>query len=60
MRINTLSLYYSFRKLGILHYLGFFKHLTETDSDFVDAYHELKVCIAIKGYKNNVKQLKEI
>ena len=60
LRINTLSLSYSFRKLGILHYLGFFKHLTETDLDFVDAYHGLKVYIAIKGYKNNVKQLKEV
>ena len=56
--INTLSLSYSFKKLGILHYLGFCKYLTEIDSDFVDAYYALKVYIAIKDYKNNVKQLK--
>ena len=48
------------KKLGISHYLGFFKHLTEIESDFVDTYHELKVYIAIKSYKNNVKQLKEL
>ena len=58
--INTLSLFYSFKKLGILHYLGFFKHLTEIDLDLVDTYHELKLYIVIKGYKNNAEQLKEL
>ena len=28
------------KKLGILHCLGFFVHLTETDSDFIDTYHD--------------------
>ena len=56
--INTLNLSYSFKKLGILHYLGFFKHLAEID--FIDTYHELEVYIAIKDYKNNVKQIKEL
>ena len=58
--INTLSLSYFLKKLRILHYLGFFKHLTEIDSDFIDTYHELKVYIAIKDYMKNVKQLKEL
>ena len=43
-----------------MYYLQFFKHLAETDSDFIDTYHKLKVYIAIKDYKNNVKQLKEL
>ena len=58
--INILSLSYFLKKLRILHYLGFFKHLTEIDSDFIDTYHELKVYIAIKDYMKNVKQLKEL
>ena len=58
--INTLIVSYSFKKSGILHYLRFFKHLTEIDSDFVDIYHELEIYIAIKDYKNNVKQLKQL
>ena len=56
--INILSLSYFFNKLRIWHYLGFFKHLTEIDSDFIDTYHELEVFIAIKDYSINVKQLK--
>ena len=40
--------------------MEFFKHLTDIDLDFIDTYHELEVYIAIKGYKNNVKQLKEL
>ena len=55
--IDTLSLFYSFKSLGILHCLEFFRYLTEIDSDFIDTYHELEVYIAIKDYKNNVKQL---
>ena len=55
--IDTLSLFYSFKNLGILHCLEFFRYLTEIDSDFIDTYHELEVYIAIKDYKNNVKQL---
>ena len=58
--INTLSFSYSFKKLEILHYLGFLKHLTKIDSDFIDIYHKLKVSIAIKDHENNVKQLKEL
>lgn len=58
--INALSLSYILKKLGILHYLGFFKHLTKIDSDFADIYYELKVNTAIKDYENNVKQLKEL
>ena len=58
--INATSLSYSFKKLGILHYSRYFKHFTEIDSDFVDTYHELKMYVAVKGYKNNVKQLKEL
>ena len=46
--------------VGILPYLGFFKHLTKIDLDFPDIYHELKVYIAIKDYINNIKQLKEL
>ena len=56
--VSTLILSYSFKKLGILHYLGFFKHLTKIYSDFVDIYHELKVYITIKHYENNIKQSK--
>ena len=56
---NTLSLYHFLTKLGILHYLGFFKHLTEIHSDSIDTYHELEVYIVVKDYKNNVEHLKE-
>ena len=55
--INTLSPSYSFKNIEILHYLGFFKQLTEVDSDFVETYDELEVYITIKYYKNNIKQL---
>ena len=58
--INATSLSYSFKKLGLLHYSRYLKHLAEIDSDFVDIYHEIKMYIAVKGYKNNVKQLKEL
>ena len=39
--INTLSPSYSFKNIGILHYLGFFKQLTEVDSDFIVTCDEL-------------------
>ena len=58
--INTLIVSYFLKKIGILHYLGFLNHLTEIDSDFVDTYHELEVYTAIKDYKNNIKQLKQL
>ena len=41
--VNTLNFSYSFEKLGILHYLGFSKHLREIDLDFIDTYHELEI-----------------
>ena len=60
LSVNTLRLSDSFKKLGILHYFGFFKHLTKVDSDFVDTYHELKVYKPIQYYENKVKQLIEL
>ena len=57
--VNTLNLTYSFEKLAILHYLGFSKHLTEIDLDFIDTYHELEIYVTIINYKNDVKRLKE-
>ena len=57
--VNTQNFSYSFKKLGVLHHLGFSKDLREIDLNFIDTYHELEVYTIVKNYTNSLKPLTE-